>query len=171
MFMNRGGVLELLDEDCDCYVENDYIACPEPPEPPSGDCPTDYTDYKVNLVLLRQKPNGVRIFHINPKVKRGNAFSPILPEGHPDRQKCEIELMGGCPTWKGICYSQDPTPGACPITFDSDLGGVPWPANEACPWPPSATAPQVFISTPEGRGSVYVEDAHGKVSNRKDVNQ
>lgn len=157
---------------------------PEPPEPPPPDtneCPYTFEglDTGVKITILRQKPNGVKILNTTGLVKNrqwcnehgfpNRGECPPANEGLSYRQPCEVKIFGGkCATWKGQCTG---TGNQCPITFDSDLAGNPWPANLVCEQPPSASAPKVFITTPEGKGFIWVETLSGLSSNKIEVDQ
>lgn len=142
---------------------------------PEPTCPVVTPDrLRMTIHVRRQKPNGVKILEATPKRKLDNGeLVPILPEGDPNRAACEIKAMGGtCPIWDGDCLTPG-IPETCPITYDSINLGQPWPANLVCSQPPDPNHPDVFITTPQGKGLAYAcSSTDPKVcSNRIEVDQ
>jgi hypothetical protein len=51
-------------------------------------------------------------------IVHGEPINDCHLEGWPGRVECEMELIRGCPIWRGVCYSETPQDGECPVEFD-----------------------------------------------------
>jgi hypothetical protein len=157
--------------DCAAY----QATCPFP------DLPVE--DGFVAVHLQRPpKPGRPWIAMATPKIRNyewctANSEKPAgecpvpLPESDPRRHACEKLILEGldCPRWQAVCV--DPDPDSCPITFDTDVGGEPWPTNAMCPWPPHKKNPIAFKTTGEGRGYISACTNGGKCSRKLYIDQ